>query len=96
MCHVMVDATKIPCFSFTTPLGPPCFAQACEVVYICGKAEFKVQLRWMEGVRCIFRPFRWCDHSDEFSQDEKQWYFSSIRRVSAVLTPLQQPCHDII
>lgn len=57
MCHVVVDATKIPCISFISPVGIPCFAQAYEVVYTYGQTVFKAQLRWTEGVCSEFRPF---------------------------------------
>ena len=50
MCHVKVDAEKIPCFAFISPMGFSCFVQAYEVVYTYGQTEFKAQLRWEEEV----------------------------------------------
>ena len=50
MCHVKVDAEKIPCFAFISPMGFSCFVQAYEVVYTYGQTKFKAQLRWEEEV----------------------------------------------
>jgi len=58
MCHVVVDATKIPCVSFTSPVGSRCFVQVYDVVYTYGQTEFKAQLRWMERVCEDSVPFR--------------------------------------
>lgn len=57
MCHVMVDATQIPCLNFISPVGLPCFVQAYDVVYTYGQTEFKAQLRWKERVRDKFYHF---------------------------------------
>lgn len=76
MCHVIVDATEIPCLSFVSRVGIPCFAQVYEVVYIYGQTELKAQLRWKEGVCDKFSPFRLRNHSDDFhTQDEEKRYF---------------------
>ena len=45
-----MDASKVSCIAGTSCLGFPIFIREFELIYICDKPEFKLQLSWMEKV----------------------------------------------